>query len=162
LWKLGEEGDFTLLGGDPSEWFYAQHDPVLEGTNGSQMTLAVYDNGNFRIDADGVACGSTSSAPGCYSRATMFQVDEDTHVASLLWQDLPGFYSFWGGSIGTLSNGNIEFDSTAAPFDVRYSRVAEVTDSDDPQTVWQMDIDGMNAYRAIRIPSLYPGVTWQQ
>ena len=100
LWKLGEDGDFTLLGGDPSQWFYGQHYPSILNTNGSQTTMAVYDDGNLRIDSDGVACGSTSSAPACYTRATIFQMDESTNIASLLWQDLPGFYSFWGGSIG--------------------------------------------------------------
>ena len=29
-------------------------------------------------------------------------------------------------------------------------------------TVWQMTITGANANRGYRIPSLYPGVTWQQ
>jgi len=29
-----------------------------------------------------------------------------------------------------------------------------------PVTVWQMDIAGQWAYRAYRIPSLYPGVQW--
>jgi arylsulfate sulfotransferase len=28
LWKLGYQGDFTLMGGtDPTDWFYAQHGP---------------------------------------------------------------------------------------------------------------------------------------
>jgi arylsulfate sulfotransferase len=161
LWKLGEDGDFTLLGGDPSQWFYGQHYPNLLSTNGSQMTLAVYDDGNLRIDSDGVACGSTSTAPACYSRATIFQVDESTNLATLLWQDLPGFYSFWGGSIVTLSNGDVEFDSSE-PFNSAESQIMEVTQTDSPQVVWQLDVMGEWAYRGYRIPSLYPGVTWQQ
>jgi arylsulfate sulfotransferase len=160
LWTLGEGGDFTLLGGDPSQWFYAQHFPNILSADGSQTTLAVYDDGNLRIDSDGVACGSSSSAPACYSRATIFNIDESTNVASLLWQDLPGFYSFWGGSIGVLSNGDVEFDSSE-PFDTIASQIMEVTQTDNPQTVWQMNITGENAYRGYRIPSLYPGVTWQ-
>src|SRR5579863_1255087 len=51
LWKLGEGGDFTLVGGDPSQWFYAQHYPNILSTEGSQTTLAVFDDGNLRIDA---------------------------------------------------------------------------------------------------------------
>ena len=160
LWKLGEQGDFTLSGGDPSQWFYGQHDPSIVSTNGSQTTLAVYDDGNFRIYSDGVACGSASSAPACYSRATIFQIDESTNMASLLWQDLPGFYSIWGGSIGTLSNGNVEYDNSASS--ATGSQIMEVTQTDTPQIVWQMNINGENAYRGYRIPSLYPGVTWQQ
>jgi arylsulfate sulfotransferase len=160
VWKLGEDGDFTLLGGDSSQWFYAQHYPDVLNTNGSKMTLAVWDNGNLRIDPDGTACGSTPSASACYSRATIFQVDESTNVANLLWQDLPGFFSNWGGSMQTLSNGDVEFDMTN-PFNQAASQIMEVTQSDSPQVVWQMNVVGANAYRGYRIPSLYPGVTWQ-
>jgi arylsulfate sulfotransferase len=163
LWKLGEDGDFTLSGGDPSQWFYGQHYPNLLTSDGTQMTLAVYDDGNLRIDSDGIACGSATSAPVCYSRATIFQIDESTNMANLSWNYSPGYYSFWGGSIGTLSNGDVEFDSSqpfpAAPFS---SQITEVTDTDNLQTVWQMNITGENAYRGDRIPSLYPGVTWLQ
>jgi arylsulfate sulfotransferase len=161
LWTLGEEGNISLSGGDPSQWFYGQHYPNIISTNGSLTTLAVYDDGNLRIDSSGVACGSTPSAPTCYSRATIFQLDESTNAAAMLWQDLPGFFSTWGGSIDTMSNGDIEFDSSS-PFGTSSSQIMEVTQTDSPQTVWQMNITGENAYRGYRIPSLYPGVTWLQ
>ncbi len=54
----------------------------------------------------------------------------------------------------------MEFDQTI-PFGTAASRVQEVTHTDDPQTVWQLDLVGENAYRGYRIPSLYPGVTWK-
>jgi len=161
LWKLGEDGDFTIAGGDPSQWFYGQHYPNILSVDGRQSTMAVYDDGNFRINADGVACGSSSSAPACYSRATIFQIDEDTEAATLLWQDLPGFFSFWGGSIGVLGNGDVEFASSD-PWTTTASVILEVTPTQNPQTVWQMNINGENAYRGFRIPSLYPGITWNQ
>jgi arylsulfate sulfotransferase len=166
LWKLGEDGDFTLLSADSSQWFYAQHYPNVLSSNGSQMTLAVWDNGNLRIEPDGTACGSTPTAPACYSRATIFQVDEQTHIANLQWQDLPGFFSQWGGSIGSLANGDVEFDLTSpvdqtTPLNQSTSQIMEVT-RDSQQLVWQMNVAGANAYRAYRIPSLYPGVTWQK
>jgi hypothetical protein len=160
LWKLGEDGDFTLAGGDPAQWFYGQHDPTIVTTDGSQTTFAIYDDGNYRIDADSIACGTSSSAPACYSRGTIFQVDESTNAASLLWQDLPGFYSFWGGSIETLSNGDVEYDSSQP--NPNGSQIMEVTQTDNPQIVWQLNTTGSYAYRGMRIPSLYPGVTWQQ
>ena len=156
LWRLGEAGDFALTGGDPSDWFYAQHYPNLESTDGSQMILAIWDNGDLRIDADGEVCSST-----CYSRATLFQVDEVGKVATLLWQYLPGLYSFWGGSIGTLANGDVEFDLTTVATTPR-SQVMEVTHTENPQIVWQLNLTGENAYRAYRIPSLYPGVSWSK
>jgi arylsulfate sulfotransferase len=161
LWKLGEEGDFTIAGGDPSQWFYGQHYPNILAVDGTQSTLAVYDDGNLRLDASGIACGTSSSAPACYSRATIFQIDESTDMATLMWQDLPGFYSFWGGSIGVLSNGDVEFDSSD-PFNAASALIMEVTPTQDPQIVWKMNIKGENAYRGFRIPSLYPGVTWNQ
>ena len=49
------------------------------------------------------------------------------------------------------------FPDTAAA-----SLIMEVTQSSNPQVVWQMVVTGENAYRGSRIPSLYPGVTWQQ
>lgn len=162
LWKLGNEGDFTLVGEDSSQWFYAQHYPNLLGTNGSQMILAIYDDGNLRPNADGALCGATTTSPPCYSRATIFQIDESTKLATLLWADLPGFYSFWGGSIDVLSNGDIEFDNSE-PFPAprtSASQILEVTPTNTPETVWQMTISGENAYRGYRMPSLYPGVTW--
>jgi arylsulfate sulfotransferase len=164
LWKLGYGGDFSLLGGDSSQWFYGQHYPNLLGTNGSQMILAVYDNGNLRIDSANVACGTIPSAPACYSRATIFQVDESTNISSLLWQDLPGFFSFWGGSIGILSNGDVEVDNSEPffPLNPNVSEITEVTYTNTPQIVWQMTVSGENVYRGYRIPSLYPGITWTQ
>ena len=91
----------------------------------------------------------------------IFQIDESARIATVVWQDAPGPYSFWGGSINRLSNGNVEFDMSAPFPGIAESRVLEVTPTDLPQTVWQMDIQGGNAYRAYRIPSLYPGVSWK-
>jgi hypothetical protein len=167
LWRLGEDGDFTLAGGSPPQWFYGQHYPDILSVNGTQTTLAVYDDGNYRIDSTGTACDPTVTPPTCYSRATIFQIDESTHQADLFWDYAPGppwsppvFFSDWGGSIGTLSNGDVEFDSTD-PLNLGHSLIMEVTQTGAPQIVWEMSIIGQSAYRGLRIPSLYPGVTWQ-
>lgn len=159
LWRLGNQGDFTLNTPDPSQWFYAQHFPSFITINGSQISFAVFDNGNFRLDSTGVPCGSGASA--CYSRAAIFHVDQNTKQAELLWEYLPGFFSFWGGSINQLQNGNLEFDMSQPFSPPRVgSRVMEVTQSTPAEVVWQLDIGGGFAYRAYRIPSLYPNVTW--
>lgn len=162
LWKLGQEGDFTLLGSDSSQWFYGQHYPVVVTSEASITTMAIYDDGNARIAADGTSCG-TPPAAACYSRAAIFQIDESTSLASVLWQYLPDFFSFWGGSIDILPNGDVEFASSA-PSNFAGSQIFEVT-SDNPRVVWQMNIvgePGVGAYRGYRIPSLYPGVVWQK
>jgi arylsulfate sulfotransferase len=67
LWKLGYQGDFAMTQGDlpttdPSLWFSFQHFPS----------------------------GSAPSYVPCYSRATIFQVEESTMVANLFWDSLPG------------------------------------------------------------------------
>ncbi|MGB0107384.1 MAG: aryl-sulfate sulfotransferase [Candidatus Sulfotelmatobacter sp.] len=163
LWRLGNDGDFTLQGDNPADWFYAQHYPNILSVNGSQTTMAVYDDGDLRIGANGQPCEPPiPPVTNCYTRAAIFQIDESTMVASLQWQYLPGFFSFWGGSIDVLSNNDVEFDSSAAFGYATSSLIEEVTQTDTPQTVWQMTITGSNAYRGFRSPSLYPGVTWQQ
>ena len=166
LWRLGYQGDFVLAqGDDPSLWFSFQHYPSLIGQSGPQSTLAIWDNGNSRpLDTSGTIC-LFPGPPTCYSRATVFQVDESAMVANLLWDYLPGAYSVWGGSINQLANGNIEFDLNSPlnpPFSNLASEVQEVTQNSTPQVVWQMDVPlPTNAYRAYRVPSLYPGVSWQ-
>jgi|SRR5579859_599227 len=166
LWRLGYQGDFALAqGDDPSLWFSFQHFPSLISQNGPQITLAIWDNGDFRpLDTSGTTC-LIPGPPVCYSRATVFQADESAMVASLLWADSPGFFSVWGGSINQLPNGNIEFDSNALlvpPVPNAASEIQEVSQTTPPVTIWKMDIPlPMTAYRAYRVPSLYPGVTWQ-
>jgi hypothetical protein len=163
LWRLGEAGDFVLAGGNPADWFYGQHFPVVLSVNGTQTTMAVYDDGNYRIDSTGNACDPTVSPPTCYTRATIFQIDESTLQATLAWDNLPGFFSLWGGSISTLSNGDVEYDSSD-PLQIGNSEIIEVeqTGSTPHAIVWQMTIVGQSAYRGYRLPSLYPGVTWEK
>jgi arylsulfate sulfotransferase len=167
-WKLGYQGDFSLTeGDDPSLWFSFQHFPSIISQSGPQTTLALWDNGDNRVlDDSGTICGSAPSFVSCYSRATIFQIDESAMVANLLWADRPGYFSVWGGSINQLSGGNVEFDINAGvptPDGNAASEVQEVSQTSAPQVVWQMDIlpAPSYAYRAYRVPSLYPGVAWQ-
>jgi len=170
LWKLGYEGDFALneqgvASQDPSVWFWYQHFPSIVSQEGTVTTVAIWDNGDNRLDLTGTTCGSAPPYTGCYSRATLFQVDESAMVANLVWDDLPGYFGVWGGSINQLENGNVEFDLNAAvppPDGIDASRVQEVTQIPNPEVIWQLDISPVTetAYRAYRVPSLYPGVTW--
>jgi hypothetical protein len=174
LWRLGYQGDFTLVRdgavvNDPAAWFSYQHFPSIVSENGPERTLAIWDNGNNRVlDQQGHVCEQVTAGgtfPACYSRAAVFKIDESTRVADLLWEDRLPYFGIWGGSINQLPNGNVEFDLNAPrtpPAPAAASIVREVTQTDDPQVVWQMQIapTNQNAYRAYRIPSLYPGVTW--
>lgn len=155
LWRLGNEGDFTLLGGDKMQWFYTQHFPVVQSVNGSQILLGLFDNGDGRPDPNSPS-GICFEYGTCYSRAAVYQVDESTMTAALTRQYAPGWFASWGGSITFLSNGDLELDSSQV--NAGGSRILEV----DPngQVVWTMDVAGALLYRAYRIPSLYPGVQW--
>jgi len=167
LWKLGYQGDFALTpSNQPSDWFSFQHYPWIIGQDGPQTTLAVWDNGDNRVlNTGGEICGVNGN-PNCYSRATIFGVDESAMVAKLNWsyQPGPGAFSFFGGSINQLENENVEFDANApvlGPFHAG-AVVEEVTQAAEPQIVWTMTVNfPQYAYRAYRIPSLYPGVSWQ-
>lgn len=173
LWKLGYQGDFALAQ-DPTNtqpwlWFSFQHFPSLISQNGQQITLAIWDNGDNRVlSTSGALCVDPNSglpSPPCYSRATKFELDEGAMVANLAWSDQFPYYSVWGGNINQLPNGNIEYDMNdpqLPPTQGVTSKVQEVTQTSTPQVIWDMDIPvPMSAYRAYRVPSLYPGVTWQ-
>ena len=170
LWKLGYQGDFALKqGDDPSLWYYYQHFPALIAQDGSQTSLAVWDNGNNRVlDAQSDLCTNpAASQPNpCYSRAVIFSLDESTRVASLDWSYSPGYWSIWGGSVLQLNNGDVEFDMNAPAFPPianLAAEVQEVTKSSLPKAIWKLDISPvpLYAYRAYRVPSLYPNVAWQ-
>jgi hypothetical protein len=174
LWHLGYQGDFALTqNGVPTDdqtlWFSFQHFPVLLAQNASGSTFAIWDNGDNRpLNTSGEVCINPlagNAYPWCYSRPTVFHVDESAMVADLVWADQLSFFSIWGGSINQLSNGNIEFDMNAPaipPAQNVASEVQEVTQTGTPQVVWQMDISTpSNAYRAYRVPALYNDVAWQ-
>jgi arylsulfate sulfotransferase len=176
LWRLGYQGDFALTAygvpsDDPSQWFSFQHDPSLVSQSGTQDSIAVWDNGDNRLlNAEtGEVCRypvAGSIFPPCYSRATLFHVDENSMVADLSWADKQPDYSSFGGNINQFANGNVEFDlcdPAIQPAPGVASQIQEVTPTSNPQVVWQMDITPNNAfaYRGYRVPSLYPGVNWQ-
>jgi hypothetical protein len=161
LWRLGQGGDFTLKGGtDPTDWQYAQHAPSYFSPNTSGVfSLGLFDNGNDRIFASGVKCGTTG-APACqYSSAEVFQIDETAKTATITFQQKQPstLYAFWGGNTEQLANGDVEYDLCGL---TKQSIVNEVTQEANPQTVWSRTVTGTNFYRAFRIPSLYPGIQW--
>ncbi len=166
LWRLGEGGDFQLVGGvDPTDWFYAQHGMNFFSQNTSgQFELGVFDDGNDRLFPAGVTCGS-AGAPACtYSTAMVLLVDEAAKTATLLHHYVApaSYYSFFGGQTDLLANGDIETAFCAASgggIVQEYTPGASVTETA-PAIVWQAVTPGAYLYRAQRQPSLYPGVQW--
>ncbi len=161
LWRSGYQGDFSIDGNNPADWHYGQHDPEIIGTaSAANFLLGVYDNGNARVlDSSGTTCGA-SGAPACYTRGVIYSLNEIDKVATVVWDDnfSPIFTPFIG-SIQVLPNNDVEIDLGAFTQDPESAQVREVTQTSSPQLVWQLDIDHY-AYRALRMPSLYPGVQW--
>jgi arylsulfate sulfotransferase len=161
IWRLGEGGDFTLVGGtDPTDWFYAQHGPAFTTSNTTgTFGLTLMDNGDFRIFPAGVTCG-VGSAPAClYSTVPVFQIDEVAKTATLEFHQIfpTSLYSFWGGNADGLANGDVESDLCGLVGS--NAQVSEVNQSSS-QPVWTMKVGLNQVYRAYRLPSLYPGVQW--
>lgn len=169
LWRLGPGGDFTLPTA-PIDWNYGQHYPTIQSPNSSGIfDLMVFDNGNGRmVDASNDVCG-TPGFPACYSSVPIYQLNEITKTATVLWEyNLLSAFSFCCGDALVLPNGNVEFDVAADQnFTAGISYIEEVTQTSQPELVWRMNVQGNPAdfdliYRGIRSPSLYPGVTWTQ
>ena len=93
LWKLGYQGDFTLMGGtDPTDWFYAQHGPSFTTTNTTgQFGLAIFDNGNDRVFPTGVTCGTTGQPACFYSTTPIFNIDETEKTVTLTFNPVAPF-----------------------------------------------------------------------
>jgi arylsulfate sulfotransferase len=160
VWTLGEGGNFTLVGGvDPTDWFYAQHDVTYATKNTTGVySITVMDNGDDREFPGGKLCGTTGE-PACYTTIQELQLNDSTMTATFQFhQILPGsLYSFYGGSVDVLANGDIEYDLAGI---AAGSKTIEVTPGSNPQTVWQLTTPGSEGYRTFRMPSLYPGVQW--
>lgn len=168
LWKLGQGGDFTLAGGtDPTDWFYAQHGPNFFTSNTTGIfTLGVMDNGDDRefpnapsasCPAAGVATAPTSQ---CYSTAEVLQVNEAAKTATILenYQPSPPVFSFFGGDVRLLPNGDREVDFATPVGGAFVQELRGATGQE--QVVWQAATAGFAQYRTRRLPSMYPGVQW--
>jgi arylsulfate sulfotransferase len=153
LWRLGPEGDIAILSGDEMDWFYGQHFPTFAEKENNRTRLAIFDN--RATNQSGTTCATETDH--CYSRAVIFEIDEGAKTASVVWENNLNLYSLWGGNIQAIGN-QVEY-LLSNPFPGLGSRISEV-DRATKQPVWQMDIAGQLAYRAYRIPSLYPGVQW--
>ncbi len=174
LWRLGEAGDFTLQNGvDPTDWFYAQHGPNYFSLNTTgAFRIGVMDNGDDRQFPGGVRCGTTG-APACYSTASVYQVDESSMTATLTshYKAPASMYSYFGGNVQPLANGDLQADFCATLCSTQSGSVncakqgggviQELNlNGATPQLIWQAATPGTAQYRAQRLPSLYPGVQW--
>ena len=157
LWKLGLDGDFTLVGGiDPIDWFYDQHFPSFIANDGAIFKLTLFDNGDLRqVDSSGTLCGIMIS---CYSRPVIMTIDENAKTATLNWAPHVD-YSNFGGVSEALGSNRIEYTLSEDAV-TNGGRVVESTLDTPPIEVLRFDTQQL-CYRATRIPSLYPEVVWQ-
>ncbi len=147
LWKLGEDGDFKLVGGD--RWFFHQHSPELEPDG----AILMYDNG---------AGNPHIPVKDQQSRPLLVKIDEKQKTASIAWQETKQHYMvLLAGDADRLDNGDVNVLDSFIPlipgvFQPTYARIREV----DPKTnlwVWSVDLpDGRFAYRCTHSPRL-PG-----
>ena len=116
--------------------------------------------------AYGLSTGLSSPPP--FSRGAIFKVDETAMTAQLAWQYPLNQYSYWGGNVMALVNGDVEICAsepvpigTTPPETDVPSHVVELKSvSGNPVIVWQMTMKPGGTYRSYRIGSLYPGVIW--
>jgi hypothetical protein len=99
IWRLGQDGDFTIDSTDPYPWFSHQHNAHFI----NDQTMVLFDNGNTR----------RLEFPDSNSRGQVLTIDEQTHTATPVLNADLGSYSFALGSAQQLPNGNYVFTSGA-------------------------------------------------
>ena len=162
LWRLGEGGDFKLIGGvDPTDWFYAQHGMSYFTPNTTGVfRLGQMDNGNDRIFPSGqVQCKPEApTAARCYSTMPLLEINETNMTATLAshYVPPPNYFSFFGGNAEALPNQDIHIDF-CAPLS---GAIVQELDPQENKVVWQAATPAAYQFHAHRMPSLYPGVQW--
>ncbi|MCX4247845.1 aryl-sulfate sulfotransferase [Paraliomyxa miuraensis] len=146
LWRLGEEGDFTLTAGT---WQYHQHSPEWQDDG----TLLLYDNG---LGNPGLP------DPMETSRAVRYAIDTGAMEVTQVWEDAAeDFVSPIAGDSDRLPDGSILVTDSSIGLELGpqaiYSRVREIDEpsSDVPQWWFTTEL-GTFIYRCIPT-ELLPG-----
>jgi arylsulfate sulfotransferase len=161
MWRLGEGGDFKLVGGaDPTDWFYAQHGMNYFTPNTTGVfRMGLLDNGNDRIFPTGQELCKPTDPPSanCYTTAPLLEINEADLTATLVSHYSPGqsYFSFFGGNVEQLGNDDMEINFCAP---VSGAIVQELDAGS--HVVWQATTPGADQFHVNRLPSLYPGVQW--
>lgn len=143
IWRLGNEGDFTLEpyeAGDPFPWFSHAHDPNLL----TEGRLAVYDNGN------------TPCALGirCESRGQVYEIDEQDMTARVVTQAELERNSFALGSAQEL-RGRDAYHFGTGLFPVSGSNGSTAEEVGPDGSIEYSLFQGTFAYRSFRMQDLY-------
>jgi arylsulfate sulfotransferase len=140
FWRMGLDGDFTMLTTGQYPWFSHQHD--AEFTLGGETSLTVLDNGDVRI-----------KEYGGHSRGMVLNVDiPNMTVSNAVAQDL-GVYSLAEGSAQLLANGDYMFLAADVPYKSGVVELSNEYTTGGTMTYSEGALTG--AYRAFRVPNLY-------
>jgi hypothetical protein len=135
LWRLGKNGDFKVESTDKNPWFSYAHDVGYEPVGSDVLT--VMDN-NQKDEKAG-------------SRAQVWKVDEENHIAKLVYNGDLGVRVNCCGSMQMLNNGGY---STVTGWVVpMYAKTVE-TDRDG-KVVFALDVEGAIVYRSFRVQDMY-------
>jgi arylsulfate sulfotransferase len=141
VWRLGQDGDFTVNSADPNPWFSHQHDAhYIDDT-----TLILFDNGNTRNASD----------PTANSRGQVWTLDEQTMTATLVVNADLGNYSWRLGAAQRLSNGNYSFMSGSQGDPPNFAQTIEVLP--DGTKAYVLEV-AQAEYRSFRMRTLYEGI----
>ena len=144
LWRLGLDGDFTLIGGgsDPYPWFSGQHNPGF--INDAEETLVVFDNAAIR-----------HNKYGGDSRGQVYTIDQTAMTATLALSADLGAYSPALGSAQVMLNGDYNFFAG----DISSGSNTKIQSTEESPTgtieYQYQAIGSSQAYRGWRLPSLY-------
>jgi hypothetical protein len=138
IWKLGKGGDFTWNSSDPWPWFSHQHDANYQNST----TIAVFDDGNTRIGAQG---GGNSRGQGLIVNETSMTVDFAINA------DLQRYCAALG-SAQRLINGNYVFDCGLVAVNPALTQATEWAPSG--ASVSNIE-DNAVTYRVFRLSSLF-------
>lgn len=141
IWRMGQDGDFSINSSDANPWFSHQHDANFDASDPTM--LYVFDNGNTRQSVDATA----------HSRGQVYKIDEQARTATAVLNVDLGDFSLALGSSARLPNGNYHFDLGWIPQSYGpSSRSVEVN----PAGKIVYEIQAPTAfYRTFRLASLY-------
>jgi hypothetical protein len=149
IWKLGNQGDFTLTNppaGDSFPWFSHQHGIENLGSNDPILT---FDDGNTRCF--GAPAGT------CDSRGQGYNLDEVNKTATLYVDASMGNYSSALGWAQTLANGDYAFTSGFQGVPPGLTGELEEFDSTGTTETYAIQINPDGLYRGYRMTSMYQG-----
>jgi len=126
LWKLGKDGDFTLIG-DGGDWFFHQHTPEWQADG----TLLLYDNN----------INNPNLEPSDYhSRAVRYALDLEAMTAERVWiDDGPLITATFTGNADRLPGGRILVTDSSLLGDAGFwAQLRELDEAASPMLQWSL------------------------